>query len=389
MNALNAFVDEYGNSSLEVNSVGVSTFFIVTAVLVTGDVAVVRDEAEAIRKRFFQRGEMKSSGVGSNDARRILILEEMAKLNIRTYSLAIDKRELNRESGLAYKGSFFKYINKLLYSKIFRVYENVNLVADEHGGREFMRGFKDYIDKELDKDLFNRREFKFANSADEVLLQIADFTSGSFARGLDPGKMSPESKAIFGLLAKRSIGMAIWPDRSLPEPEQSCGDAPSDPHDFIIRQHCLRQVRIFIEASSGKGYLDEDIRLQVEVIAYLLFVSQYVDDQVFVSTRKIIAHLQNSLNEELTEHQIRSRVIAPLRDADVILASSRTGYKIPVRKSDIIEFVMHANAIIPPMIDRLRRAKNELFMASLGELDILDSIQFGRLRAFVESGQGG
>ena len=127
---LHAFVDEYGNTSVIVETPGTSQFFILTAVLVqSSDVAAQRAAAEDLRRRFFQSGEMKSSAVAGNDARRIKILQDINTLGVRTYTLVVDKRELDRSSGLAWRGSFFKYLNKRLYERIYRLFENVALLA--------------------------------------------------------------------------------------------------------------------------------------------------------------------------------------------------------------------------------------------------------------------
>ncbi len=65
MDRIWAFTDEYGDPNLATEKSGVSTFFIVTAVLVEDDkVEAMCRKAEVIRSRFFGRGEMKSSSVG-------------------------------------------------------------------------------------------------------------------------------------------------------------------------------------------------------------------------------------------------------------------------------------------------------------------------------------
>ena len=204
---LTAFVDEFGDTSIAVEKPGVTSFFIITAVLVPGDVEIYRKRAETIRARFFQTGEMKSSKIAARDDRRVTVLKELGDAGIRSYTLAVDKRELNRESGLAYRPSFFKRLNRMLYSTICRAHDNVIFVADEHGTDEFMAGFREYVNRELRPTLFSQRLCRFANSSEEVLIQVADVISGSWARVLEPAKRSTKSAEIAKHLATASIGL--------------------------------------------------------------------------------------------------------------------------------------------------------------------------------------
>lgn len=383
--SVHAFVDEYGDTSIEVEKRGVTRYFIITAVLVPDDLETMRIRADEIRRKFFQTGEIKSSSVGKDDGRRLKILEEISELGVRTYSLAIDKAELQSGSGLSYKRSFFKYLNKRLYEKIHRVYENVSLVADEHGGTTFMKGFESYLSREFPPSLFAQRSFTFAKSHEEVLLQVADFLSGTLARCLDPEKLSPDSKVFLGYLSKMSVGVEIWPPRSLPFPCATSVAAIDESHDELIRNHCIRQIQLFLNEHSVAPDDDDSTFAQLEVLRYLLFQAQFVDELRFVSTDEIIRHLETDAGMLLSKFQVRSAVIAKLRDADVILASGREGYKVPVCEEDINQFISHSESIVIPMLARLRRARKDLLMVSHGRLDILGSKDRHRMKALVDA----
>uniref|UniRef100_A0A6S6LXR1 Uncharacterized protein n=2 Tax=Citrifermentans bremense TaxID=60035 RepID=A0A6S6LXR1_9BACT len=64
--------------------------------------------------------------------------------------------------------------------------------------------------------------------------------------------------------------------------------------------------------------------------------------------------------------------------------SSTKGYKIPVCSMDSAKFVEHANTIVPPMLARLNRAREELKLVSLGELDILSGDGHQYLRSLLD-----
>jgi hypothetical protein len=389
---IHAFTDEYGDADLALERAGVTTFFIVTAVLVPDDrLAEQRARAQAIRTAFFDKGEMRSSSVGPDDARRKRILEELAALDITTYSLAVDKRELDREGGLAHRSSFFKYVNRRLYERIYKLFHQVRVVADEYGGEEFMKSFLPYVDQRLPLTLFTRRDFAFAKSSDEIMLQVADMISGSLARVLEPRKASAETEAILALINQRSTGIEVWPPRILPELEARptpqadlAGEASeADARDEFIRTHCLRQAQLFLRQHPLRADPGDDLRAQVEILQILLFQVQFADAQKYVPTGRLLDRLQAQTGLTLTRRRLRS-VIAGLRDAGVVIARSSKGYKIPVAERDVAEFVAHANTIVPPMLERVRHARRDLATASQGKLDILASPRFELLRRLIE-----
>ena len=385
MRSIDVFVDEYGGAHLATEKEGITAYFIITSILVAENLTDVRERAEGIRRAYFQTGEMKSSNVGDNDARRLLILQRICELPIKTYAVAVDKREISKSSGLAYKPTFFKYVNRKLYSRIYDVYEHVRLVADEHGTEAFMQGFKTYIDTHvgLRQDLFLERTFRFSRSDDEVLLQVADMLSGSLARCIDPKKQSAKAAEILALLAPLSVGFEHWPPRLLsfhtPPPEPSIS-----PFDGVIKDHCIRQAILFVNRKEADFSIDEKGRAQLETLKLLLFKVQFGAEKEFVPTRDIMRHLRSNCGLELSAHQIRSAVVSQLRDANVVIASGPRGYKLPVNESDILEFVTHAQSIIPPMLSRLARAREGLLMVSFKAFDLLGRPEHEELRTLVE-----
>lgn len=78
---LYAFCDEFGAFGFDFEKDNVSSHFIIAAIIVEEEcLDLVQQEAERIRQRFFQSGEMKSSNVGNNHKRRRLILEQLKEL---------------------------------------------------------------------------------------------------------------------------------------------------------------------------------------------------------------------------------------------------------------------------------------------------------------------
>ncbi|WP_236630373.1 DUF3800 domain-containing protein [Pseudomonas syringae] len=142
-----AFVDESGNSGLDTSKGGRSGFFIVCAILLAEkDLEAAYAQAEELRKRHFQTGEIKSSSVKAKDSdRRARILNELAELPFKLYFTVVDKGRIHKDGGLRIKTSFIKYVSALLYERLFRAYPDLRMIVDEHGGQEFQESLKSYV----------------------------------------------------------------------------------------------------------------------------------------------------------------------------------------------------------------------------------------------------
>jgi Protein of unknown function (DUF3800) len=379
---VHAFIDEYGDTVLPGDKPGPSEYFIITAVVVDdGDLEVAREEAELVRSRHFQTGEMKSSGVGASDKRRLRILAEIAELKINTISYVTDKAEIYKDGGLAHKRSFFKFLNRSLYQRLHRLFEDVSVVADEHGTEEFMVGFEEYLDRRIPKSLFGNWSFRFCDSKNEPLLQVGDIVSGTLARCFDPVKLSERADEFFDLIQQFAVIIDTWPPRRGPLLRKTLSPEPSDRRDELVRRYCLRQANIYAEQAASAPEVN---LVRLGVLEYLLFEAQFGSKDEYVSTGRLVNHLRDYYGREVTVYQIRTDAIAPLRDEGVIIASSSSGYKVPTRLSDVHDFARHADLIVPKMLRRLAKARDELRAATLGEVDVLDSPEFEGLRQLVQ-----
>ena len=364
-----AFADEYGDPNTETTIAGVSSHFIVSAVLVSPEsIDEARSQAEHIRNRHFQTGEMKSSKVGDDDERRARIISDMQSIPFRFRALIVDKRGLSSTGGLIYKQPFLKYISSRLYRILYRIFPNLYLVADEHGSRQFMNGFVQYVHNNHKPDLFSKATFEFRSSKGEPLLQIADMISGTLARYFDPKKVSSRGQEFIGLLCNQSLGIESWPPLSFGMMDQI---PTSSTHDDAIRAYALRQAVLFIHEHQANPNYNEAEEHQLEVIKYLLFHFQCLGENDYVSTDFLIDILSDLGLPTISKQILRTKVIAKLRDAGVVIASSTNGYKIPSGHRDLNEFVQMANGMIGPMLHRLKLARTAIRTATHGQLDIL------------------
>lgn len=153
-----AFIDESGDPSLDFDNEGVSTYFVVAAVLVNSQaIDEARRAAEAIRSDEFQTGEMKSSTIANNHQKRLRVLTRINRLPLKLFALVVDKRELRTTGGFIYRQSFIKYINGRLYRTLFNAYEGIHVIADQHGQPELVIGFKRYMQSRQMDTLFAKQ----------------------------------------------------------------------------------------------------------------------------------------------------------------------------------------------------------------------------------------
>ncbi|WP_051360124.1 DUF3800 domain-containing protein [Adhaeribacter aquaticus] len=204
-----AFADEYGNNSFNFEEQG--THFIVASVIVPKDkLNDIESSVEKIRQKYFQKGEIKSSGVANNHKRRLIVLHELTQLDFNIYAVVVNKKQLYGE-GFKYKGSFYKYCNGLVYRELYKTFPNLELVVDEHGTNDFMRGFKRYVHRYHVPTLFDSSEFSFKSSPDSVMIQLADFIAGTLSRCFDESKITVESNSFLEVLKPKTSSINYFP----------------------------------------------------------------------------------------------------------------------------------------------------------------------------------
>lgn len=383
MDKIYAFVDESGNSDLDTTKAGASNFFVVCAVLVEEkNLEAAYDQAETIRKRHFQAGEIKSSKLKVKDSdRRARVLSALATLPIKLYFTVVDKSQIYKDSGLRIKTSFIKFINGILYDRLFSSFYKLQMTVDEHGGLEFQQSLKSYVADRYIDDLFgDENTFQTKPSEDDALIQVADFFAGSVAQ-IYEGKASRDVVGIYkAILRNLTLGLVEWPLRYqslLPRPLNDTEYA-----DHQVHQEALRQAERFIERVSK--HPDEDESLQLSILHFLIFQSEFITTD-YVSTPEIISHLGNKGFGELSDQKIRSSGIAKLRDADVIITSSAKGYKIPQTQADINEFLERVSGIVVPLLERVKKARDVYRLSSRGEYDIVTAANLNELAKLLDS----
>ncbi|GAB3987887.1 hypothetical protein GCM10028807_09480 [Spirosoma daeguense] len=375
-----AFLDEWGNNGLDFTKRQVSTHFIIAALTLPKDkLPEAEEKIEAVRKRFFQNGPIKSSKVGDDAKRRKLILAALLDSPFQIFALVVDKRQLTGE-GLRYKGSFYKFLHGLADRELYKTFPNLELIADTHGSETFMDGFIRYVQDQHIPNLFNQSSFGFVNDKGSVLVQAADFVAGTLARCYDETVISDQRQGFIELLRPKLLALKYWPDVFAPSLVKT--SLNQEQYHPVLADLGVNLAQEFVHRKlTSRSHQEID---QLTCLTYLLFHFRHIDPTRYISSRELIKHVEDRRGVAISLHYFQTRVIAPLRDAGVLIASSSKGYKLPASERDLFDFVNHSNTIIQPLLSRINKCRDQIRLATDGAIDILERSEYDSLRRMID-----
>lgn len=375
-----AFIDECGSFGFDFSKEGTSKYYTLCAVIVEDSkLSALHDSIIEVKKaNGFASTEMKSSGIGSDNKRRSRILSQLLPIEFRVIGLIADKQRFIKDSALTeYKKSFIKYLHQRLYERLYHVYPKLKIIEDEIGSTEFQESFKKYVaDRRPEPNLFNEYDFDYSNSKDELLVQLADFVGGSINRSL----IDPSAPNYLEMLKGKILLMDEFPSKN----EPYWGTAKPEDYKFNHDVYALsvKCANDFIE-KYGSEKSDEK-RFQVAFLRYLLFYGQNVSPSSYLYANQIIRAIQEYTVQRITRNYLYRRVIAPLRDEGVIIASSSRGYKIPISVDDIKTYLNSTHTIVSPMLHRIEICRNLILQQTGNDLDVLDDPAFLRYKKYFD-----
>ncbi|MEX1274856.1 MAG: DUF3800 domain-containing protein, partial [Bacteroidota bacterium] len=284
------YFDESGNFGFSFGKPNVSTHFVVGGLIFAeGALPNIESISESIADKYFNGSEIKSSNVGSDDERRINILKDALLGDFHVYTMVFDKRRF-RGSGLRRKQSFVKFLNRQAYENVALSFNNIKLVADEHGSKEFMRSFRDYIGRHFSRqDIFGQTEFGFESSKSNRVLQLADFLVGTIARCYDLSNLSTRRNDLMSLLFRSNQLLPIfeWPIRKIPYSGTE-ETFPAGNYDDSIMSLSIKKAEKFIADNKSKS--GDFIAEQVAAVNVFLHHIRYGDRNRFLRTNKILQY---------------------------------------------------------------------------------------------------
>lgn len=388
MDKIIAYIDEYGAFGFQMDKPNVSTHFIITAIIVQEkDVQDITSKVENIRKKYFQKGEIKSSKVGRNHSRRKQILDEINQLPFRIFALVVDKKLIFPQSGLRYKQSFYKFLNNIVYSELSVNFKKLIIIADEIGSSDYMRSFYSYVKSKQKTihtlffdEISDETDIIFENSK-QSLVQISDFISGCLAYTYDDKKkLEADGYNYYSILKSKINRIKVFPETH--DSFDITDSAISAKYNAEIAGICFRKAKLFIEQHTNSA--DDIVRQQVITLDYLLFRFMNNDMRHYIPTQELINNLVYSGYDKLSIQTFRNKIIAKLRDNEVIISSSPNGYKIPSTEDELYDFVNHGKTIILPMLSRLRKCNDIIKMGTNGKINLFDKAEYHSLRELLE-----
>lgn len=381
MSKLIAILDEYGTNSLNIEAKDVSTHFLLTAILIKEEnLEIIKKEIDRVGLKYFQGSEIKSNKVKRKHfERRLRILTAFSKIDFTIFTLVVDKKEILTK-GLTIKQSFYKYFHKQVIHYLNRIDKRITFIADKIGDESFQKSLQQYVhDNFRQIDLFNPEKiYDFSDSKEENLIQLSDFIVGSLARVFDTKLFEPPAEDILKLIEKR-LHLRFWPDKIENYLHNSIDKIQ---YDDRIASLSLNLAQDYINQNETSK--DFNTKARINILDYLILF-QKIAPRYFIPTYDLINKIKYEKDIELNERVFRKNIIGELRDQHVIIVSSNNGgYKLPVNKSDLIEFVNRYNGIIQPMVSRMKKCRESVLIKTTDEIDILDYPEYKILKKIVE-----
>lgn len=115
-----------------------------------------------------------------------------------------------------------------------------------------------------------------------------------------------------------------------------------------------------------------------------MFQVHNVDAHKYISSHQLLSVLDEYADKKVRPNYLYRRVIAPLRDAGVILASCAHGYKIPISVEDITTYFNQTHMIVSPMLHRVEICRNLIKQQTNNALDVLDDPAFLKYKNYFD-----
>lgn len=384
MERIYAFTDESGAFGWDLENENVSTHFLITAILVEeSDLYSLKTSVEAIRKKYFQTGEMKSSHVGKNHKRRIRILADLLPLPFSVFTVIIDKTKLADSRGLHNRSSFYKFSNNIVHKELQYLFSKLTIVADEYGRSEYMKSFSEYVKARVPTpNLFGESDFLFANSQNDILIQLADFICGSLSFDYDLHKKDSSNPVFRKILDKKITRIECYPKSYENYTVES--SALAKDYDPQIATICLRKAAEYLE--KYKNEEDDGVKAQIIVLKYLLFRFMNNDTRKYIPTKELMNQLNYTIHADMSTQAFRTKIIGGLRDKGVIISgsSAKKGYKIPSNTNELYDFINHGTSIIIPMLERLKKCRDIIKLGTLNQVDLFEKTEYAALKKYFD-----
>ena len=312
------------------------------------------------------------------DKKRIRILSQLTPIDFRVVLLIANKQEFASGSPLKeYKKSFIKFLHQRLYDRLYHVYPKLRIIEDEIGTTEFQASFKKYVaERRPRSNLLTEYDFGYCDSKDEILVQLADLIGGSVNHFL----LDNTAPNCLEMLRGKILVVDEFPNKHDPywgkvNPEYSNFDKDI----YALSVKCASD---FIDRNEASD-LDEKI-VQVAFLRYLLLQVQNINPTRYIYSNEILTKIKELTNQRISRNFLYRKVIAPLRDAGIIIASSSHGYKIPISVDDIKTYLNSTHSVVSPMLHRIGVCRALIKQQTNNRVDVLDDPAFFKYKKYFD-----
>ena len=243
-------------------------------------------------------------------------------------------------------------------------YPKLKIIEDEYDSENFQHGYREYVIKHRPKEnLFNEYDFDYINSKQSPIIQIADIVAGSIMWHKNDSS-APDALSIF---QGKIRGIVEFPSAY---PPFSVGKDAVNNFNTNIYDLACRCASNYIDEHRDSE--DFDLRMRILFLKRLLFIVSNINTSKFVSSGEVIRYLSDLSESKIRRDYLYRRIIAPLRDAGVLIASSAQGYKIPTCIDDINAYANQTNGIVGPMLSRVGKCRDLIRKQTDNSLDIFN-----------------
>jgi hypothetical protein len=365
LNKANIYIDEFGNTHLDLSKAGTFSHFVYASVIINKeDTQKARDIRSKLCRNYKLGPDMKSSNIkDAHFTKRLNILTELvADLDFNIDVLVVDKAKIDSE-GLKFKRVFYKYFQSLFVNKYNRKYEAYSIWADKVG-EEFKHELNAYVNKSVQKDLFHPdRSFQLADDKmDEKLIQLADFICGCVGKIFCTSHSHERAREIYNIIHSR-ISVDYFPfDYSKNIGNSNVGAAIDDQ----IQQMNFSVIQKYFD--NPKSNINKE---KARLLDYLRLQSE-INPTRLVPTNEILVYLTNFF-PSYSNDKIRT-LIRDLRYEGLFIVShsGKPGYKLANCYQDISEHFTHFMKYVIPMLQKVQILNSSISSISFNKINPIE-----------------
>ncbi len=363
------YIDEFGNTHLDLSKKGTFSHFVYTSVIISEEHETkAREVRKEICKKFRLGDNIKSNNIGDKKyfQRRLDILQYLVdNLEFTIDVLVIDKSKIDIEKGgLRFKKVFYKYFQKLFVSKYNEIFESYDIYPDKVG-TDFVTELEDFIrTNTINLDLFNPdRTYKLSDDIkDEKLVQLADIIAGSLGRIFCSSHSNERMQEIYNILHTR-LTVQHFPFKTNYQIKLTEEDKEKN---LLVKKLNQEVLENYINSTNYK----KD-HLKIRLLDFLSLQNR-MSPQRLVPSYEIVDYLKN-FTMQMSDEKLKM-LIRDLRYQGlfIISHSGKPGYKLASSYDDIIKHFNHFMRYVIPMLEKIKVINEKMSNTSFNDLNPLE-----------------